>query len=190
MTGDVNRRSVVVLIAPVRTIVSHPILLGLAVLPPFLVLLFPVLLFRFPGRLRRRHDRPATLRRSASADIQLLVVVGMLRSPLIRVVVRQFDAGGNVLQRRDEHATVFLFDRLAVRIAGVIDVLRRPVDRTSVEHAIAVTDREEKGVMTSHFVIGIPEIGFVLFDAFAEVFDDACALRDASGRECTFALNL
>ena len=44
--------------------------------------------------------------------------------------------------------------------------------------------------MPAHFIIGIPDVGFVLVDALAEVFDDTRAFRDAAGGERTLALDL
>ena len=150
----------------------------------FLALLL-VLLF-----LHRRHDRAATGRRTAPTGVHLFVRRRVFRCPLVRIVVQQLGAFGDVRQCRDEHPTIFLLDRFAVRRTGVIDVLRRPVQRPGIQHARAITDRKEKGVMPPHLVIGIPHVGLFLVDAFAEVFDDARALRDAPGRKCALALNL
>ena len=122
-----------------RTVCLLPLLLELLLLP-FLLVGFPILLpirillFLLLCRLWRRHDGATTFRRTTAADVQLFVRIGVLSCALVGVVVRQLGAGRNVLQRRNEDAAVLLLDRLAVRIAAMIDVLRRPVDRTGVEH--------------------------------------------------------
>ena len=72
----------------------------------------------------------------------------------------------------------------------MVDEFGRPLERSGVKHACAITDREQERVMPAHFIIGIPDVGFVLVDALAEVLDDACAFRDTAGGERTLALDL
>ena len=72
----------------------------------------------------------------------------------------------------------------------MIDELGRPLERSGVKHACAIADREEERVMPAHFIIGIPDVRFVLVDALTEVLDDACAFRDAAGGKRTLALDL
>ena len=84
------------------------------------------------------------------------------------VIVKEFLAGLDGAHRINEDAVVFL-DRFAVWIAGMIDPARVVTANFWIDY-LAVIQTEVESV----WIVGVVGSGFPR-DAFACVFDDACA---------------
>ena len=71
----------------------------------------------------------------------------------------------------------------------MVDIARRIGLTTAIDHRLTIDD-EQKGVVIVRIVIGIAIIGFLVRDAFTDVFDDAGSLRNPLGGEDALAMNL
>src|SRR4051794_11005205 len=139
-------------------------------------------------RLLRRQDRPAARRSAALADVELLPLFILGAIPLVRVVVRQLVAFGDVADSLDVDA-LLVVDRFAVRRATVVDETRVVAADGGVDHH-RPADAEQEGVMTPHAGIVIPLVGFLMGDAFSDVLDDARAFLDRPSGEGATSLDL
>ena len=84
----------------------------------------------------------------------------------------------------DKDATILVFDRFAVRVAGVIDPTRFVPADLGVDDVGAIVDPKKKCMRPVH-------VGRNTFprDTATRVFNDAPAFSDGSGRENTPAVN-
>ena len=94
------------------------------------------------------------------------------------IIVRKLFAGANVPQSLDENTAAVIFDRCAVRIAGMIDPLRFISANTGIDHSLFVIKTE----IVSAWIIEIfrnvrPQ------NPAASVFDDERAFPDRPGRK-------
>src|SRR5436190_6280736 len=111
----------------------------------------------------------------------------MVVGPFVLIVVHQLRTGGDRLYRLDEDALAII-DRLAVRIAGVIDEPGVVPVHGGVD-ARLVIDREQEGVVAVQLVVVVPLVRRAPRDALAEILDDPSALPDRARRERPRALN-
>src|SRR5689334_1921587 len=88
-----------------------------------------------PLRRRWREDRPAALRRPTPAPIELLVFRCMVLGPLVLIVVHELRPGRNGLDRLDEDPLAIV-DRLAIRVARMVDEARLVPVHRSVDHRL------------------------------------------------------
>src|SRR4051812_9169218 len=132
-------------------------------------------------------DRPAALRRAAAASVELLVLRRVIVHTLVLVVVHELRAGGNCLDRLDEDPLAIV-DRLAVRIAGVIDETGFVAVDRRVDHRLVV-HREQKRVMARHLIVIVSLVRRAPGDALTEILDDPCSLADRANGEGTSALD-
>src|SRR5678815_1169453 len=99
----------------------------------------------------------------------------------VRVVIRELLARGDVADRLDPDATV-VDDRIAVRIARVIDEPRVVAVDGGVDHDVVV-DREEKRVVSLINAIGVTGIRGVGCETLAGIFDETRSRWNATRGE-------
>src|SRR5690606_37917796 len=103
------------------------------------------------------------------------------------VVVEQLLPLADRLDRVDEDAAI-LDNRLAVRVAGVVDVLHAAAADARVDHRLVV-DLEQERVMTLLRLVVVAAIRFLPRNALTAILADALAGPDVAGRECAPALH-
>lgn len=105
----------------------------------------------------------------------------------VGVIIRQLLAGFHIADSLDPD-TLVLDDRIAVRVARVIDEPGFiPIDG-SIDDDIIV-DREKVGMMPIRFVVRIPLICLAGSKSLARVLDEPRSFRDSLRCECTESLN-
>ena len=176
------------------------IALNYFLLPPHLLLLcFPLRPLRLCvevemtkkalllSRLRRfQQHRAATFLSSAAAAMRLARTHGERAFPTQPVVVREFLAGADRAHRMDEQASI-VFDRLAVRIATVIDPPRGIPLHARIDHRTVGEFEYERMVR----ICRIAERPFARDfhrRACAAILDDAGAFADWFGGKNAFAV--
>src|SRR5690606_8300200 len=145
---------------------------------------------RLPARLaRRQKDGAAAVRGTAAAAIELFPLGVLLRiaAALVLIVVNELLARPDRPQRVDPDPPV-LDDRLAVRVARVIDETRLVAVARAVDDGLSV-DREEEGVVTPHPAFVVAPVRLLVRDALAGIFDDALPLADEAHGEGSGALD-
>lgn len=105
-----------------------------------------------------------------------------------RIVVSQFFAAFNIHQRININATILMFERLAIRFAGMIDEACLVAMPGAIDHA-AVSQAEEKGMADG----GARRFGArkrgCPFNPLALVLDDAFAGRNSAARKNAVAMD-
>src|SRR5690606_29368572 len=91
------------------------------------------------------------------------------------------------LDRVDEDAAI-LDHRLAVRVAGVVDVLHAAAAVARVDHRLVVAPEQER-VMTLLRLVAVAAIPCLARKALAASPADTLAAPDVAGRECAPALH-
>src|SRR4051794_12958567 len=133
-------------------------------------------------------DRPAALWRAAPAPVELLVLGRVIVRSFVLIVVDELRTGRNCLDRLDEDPLAIV-DRLAVRIAGVIDETGFVAVDRRVDHRLVV-HREQKRVVARHLIVIVSLVRRAPGDALTEILDDPCSLADRANGEGTSALDL
>jgi hypothetical protein len=98
---------------------------------------------------------------------------------LVSVVIGQLGARLDILDRLDVYPPI-LPDRLAVGIAGVVDVTRLATPPGGVDRTLFV-DLKQKSMMARHRLIVVPPVLFGQIDNLPGVFYDAPPLANSSG---------
>src|SRR6185437_11298416 len=143
---------------------------------------------RSPAKLLSSfHDRPSTVRRTAMADVETEVVLGVIVLFLVLVIVRDLFARRDLPQCVDPDLSA-LDHRLGIGIARVVDEsCLVPVPRRV--DARAAVQNEEKSMMSRHRLIVVAAVRLGVAHLLAGVLDHPRALRDVAAREYAEAMN-
>src|ERR1700722_8612626 len=136
---------------------------------------------------RRPQHRAAALARAALAGEDFIDVGRIVTIASDLVVVGKLLARLNGADRLDEHAPV-IDQRLAVRVAGMVDEARIVAIDAAVDHHAAIDDEQECVVVANVLVLVAP-VGLAVRQPVAEVLDDARALADAAQGEDSAAMH-
>lgn len=139
--------------------------------------------------LRRldREDRPAALSGSAVADIKLPERFSDPTGSGKLVVVIEFFTAADRPHGMDKDPTLFV-ERLAIGVAGMIDILGIVAANAAVNGGIVV-DREEKRMVTFHVIFVIALRLKIRTDPFTDIFRDPLSFSDSGHRERAAAVN-
>src|ERR1700676_95872 len=137
--------------------------------------------------LGRPQHRAAALPGAAAAGKDLIDVrrIGAIAPDLI--VVDDFLARLNGGEGPDENAPI-PGQRLAVRIAGMVDEARIIAIGAAVDHHAAVDDEQECVIVADVFML-VAQIGLPVRHPVAQVLDDSRALADSAHGEHAAAMN-
>src|SRR3984957_7095942 len=137
-------------------------------------------------RLRRPQHRAPAVREPAAAREHLVYVLRVVVVAINLVVVRHLLAGLDRAQRLDEHPAL-LHDRLAIRIARVIEETRVITVGARIDDGLRIDDEEERVAVVLLLRLIAP-ISLVVGNALSEILDDALALLDPAGRKHSAAM--
>src|SRR5204863_4990308 len=112
---------------------------------------------------------------------------GMALLQYVRIVVRQLFSRLNVTDRLDPDPRV-VDDRVAIRIARVVDEPRLVAVHGSIDHDVVV-NREQIRVMPLVAAVRIPRVGLRRGETLSRVFDQPRSSWNSLSRKCPFALN-
>src|ERR1700722_3768297 len=144
-----------------------------------------------PQRARLAPGRPqhraAAFPRAALAGEDFIDVGRIVAIASDLVVVGQLLARLNSADGLDEHAPV-IDQRLAVRVAGMVDEARIIAIDAAVDHHAAIDDEQECVVVANVLVLVAP-VSLAVRQPVAQVLDDTRALADAAQGKHTTAMH-